>query len=360
MPKNLRIKLPAPPDSSYTIRFEPTLRSMAHTVSRVARIVFLISDSNVSKVWAGQYSDLLSRAGTIVHSLHVRAGERSKTRNIKAQLEDRLIALGAGRDSVIVALGGGMIGDLAGFLAATYLRGVRYIQIPTSLLAQVDSSVGGKVAVDHPRGKNLIGAFHQPALVCIHIPMLTTLPPREFSNGMAEVIKYGAIMDEHLLRYLESHARELFDRTQSVLGRVVRRCCELKGSIVEADERETGIRRILNFGHTIGHAVELLSGYSLRHGESVAIGMVAEARISSRLGLLSEKEVGRLIGLLRRFHLPTEIPRSLTPKRIIRSTLTDKKALNGAVRYTLLERLGRARIDVALTSDEVRELLFNR
>ena len=272
-------------------------------------------------------------------------------------LEDQLLAGGAQRDSVIIALGGGMVGDLAGFTAATLHRGIRYVHIPTTLLSQVDSSVGGKVAVDHPFGKNLIGAFAQPEKVYIDVTTLSSLSSRDFSSGMAEVIKYGAILDRRLFSYLETNSGAILRRQRSALELIVDRSCVLKRRVVELDELETGPRRILNFGHTIGHAVELLSKFALSHGEAVSIGMVAEATMSNALGLCDERDISRLVHVLQQFSLPTSFPSRMRFEAVIAATAHDKKAREGRIEYTLLERIGKARVGVPLTQLDVMRLL---
>ena len=239
-----------------------------------------------------------------------------------------------------------MIGDLAGFVASTLQRGIRYIQIPTTLLSQVDSSVGGKVGIDHPRGKNLIGAFHQPSAVYIDPATLRTLPEFEFSGGMAEVIKYGAILDAAFFGYLERHRSKILRKDPAALRSIIGRCCTLKAEVVRRDEKESSYRRILNFGHTIGHAVEALSHFRIAHGQAVAIGMCCEAKIARELGLITAQECARLIGLIRDMRLPTRLPAKTNLDRLIERTKSDKKSRGGAVRYTLLEAIGRGSIDI--------------
>ncbi len=336
----MRVTLKSTHDRSYPISFVGSIKEIARNIRRnySPASIFVITDSNVGRLYGKELSRELPRS----HTLVVPAGERSKSRAWKGRLEDALIDKGVARDSVIVALGGGMIGDLAGFTAATILRGVGYIQIPTSLLAQVDSSVGGKVAVDHPLGKNLIGAFHQPKGVYICVNTLRTLPEREYRNGLAEVIKYGAILDRSLFATLEDKPGQILARDVHTLQAIVRRCCELKRDVVERDERESGLRRILNFGHTIGHAVEQYSHYRLRHGEAIAIGMAVEADISCRCGLLGRADYERLTSLIASFGLPVSIPRGYHPSDILALATHDKKVSQGKVRYTLLKRIGRA------------------
>jgi 3-dehydroquinate synthase len=275
--------------------------------------------------------------------LTVPPGEHHKTRESWARLTDALLAAGCGRDTTIVALGGGVIGDLAGFVAATFLRGVPVVQLPTTLLAMVDASVGGKTGVDTPAGKNLVGAFHQPAAVIIDPEVLATLPGRALRAGMAEVIKHGVIADSAYLDEVEAALPELdamARRGDDRLAALVARSVEIKGAVVARDEREQGERRILNFGHTIGHAVEAASGWTLQHGEAVAIGMVVEADIAGRLGLADGDVAERVRRVVHRAGLPAAVPRELDEGALLALTHADKKAAAGRVRYALPARVG--------------------
>jgi len=359
MTSKLTIRTSESADQSYPIRFHSTFRSAAADLLKATRgrPLFIITDRNVHSVYRNEIRNriLSERPGSGIFV--VPAGEKTKTRRWKERIEDWLLAQRAGRDAVVVAFGGGMVGDLAGFTAATLNRGVSFIQFPTSLLAQVDSSVGAKVAVDHPLGKNLIGLFSRPAAVYIAIPLLSTLPEPEYLNGLAEVIKYGAILDRSLFRLLEKSSGPLLRRNRDLLATVVRRCCTLKKTVVEADEREHDFRRILNFGHTIGHAVELLSDYSLRHGEAVAIGMAAEARMSVRLGLLSPGDEERLVTLIMKYGLPVSLPRRMHPHRIITATLRDKKSAGEKIAYTLLRAIGEGRTGHLIGPGEAERLI---
>jgi 3-dehydroquinate synthase len=289
--------------------------------------------------------------------IRIPAGEKSKTRAMKNRLEDKLLRAGIDRHSILIALGGGVIGDLCGFVASTLLRGIEYIHIPTSLLAQVDSSVGGKVAVNHPRGKNLIGAFHQPAGVYIDITTLKTLPETEFRNGLAEIIKYAATLDKKLFRYLEDNSYVITQRRRSVLLPIIQQCCKLKRDVIQIDERENNYRRILNFGHTIGHAIEQLSGYRTPHGTAVAIGMCAEAKISMLMGLLKEQDYERLTKLVESYGLPTKIPKRISLLSLIDATLNDKKSQNNLTYYTLLRSIGNAVVGVPFSQKQILSFL---
>ena len=253
---------------------------------------------------------------------------------------DALLAARCGRDSVVVALGGGVVGDLAGFAAAIYQRGIPFIQVPTTLLAQVDSSVGGKTAINHPRGKNMIGAFHQPLAVIADVAALDTLPDRELRAGIAEVIKHGFILDPNFVDWLEENIGKLLARDSVALGYAVQRSCELKAQVVAADEREAGLRAILNFGHTFGHAIEAGAGYGeWLHGEAVGAGMVMAAELSVRAGTLRREDAERVRALVARAGLPVQGPK-LTMERYLELMQVDKKAAGGRVRFVLLEGIG--------------------
>lgn len=268
------------------------------------------------------------------------AGEGNKTRASWADLTDKLLQAGVGRDGAIVALGGGVAGDLAGFVAATYLRGIPYVQVPTTLLAMVDSSVGGKTGVDTPHGKNLVGAFHQPRAVFADVATLQSLPRAHVAAGIAEALKHGAIADRSYFEQTVGARDRLLARDAAALYDLIRRSVEIKASVVGDDEREQGKRAILNFGHTLGHAIEAASGYQLLHGEAVALGMVLEARLGQAVGVTDGGAVTALTEAVGAFHLPLELPREATPERLRAVMGTDKKARGGTVRFALLERIG--------------------
>ncbi len=297
--------------------------------------VRLIADEQVYQLYGQQVERGLRSCGYAVTSLAVPIGESSKSLETAARLYDWLVDVGTERRDLVLALGGGVVGDLAGFVAATFLRGLRLVQFPTSLLAQVDSSVGGKVAVNHPRGKNLIGAFHAPSLVVADSEALLTLPPRELSTGMAEIVKTGMILDAALFERLESEAESLLGLDGPGIEQVVARCVELKARVVEEDEREGGVRAILNYGHTIGHAIEAVSGFeAYRHGEAVSVGMAGAARAAVRLGMIDDAVALRQERLLRRFGLPVSCP-GLPPDRLIEAMGHDKKLSQGQLSWVL-------------------------
>jgi 3-dehydroquinate synthase len=287
------------------------------------------------------------------------AGERYKTLNSIQKIYDAALAQRLERSSTIVTLGGGVIGDMAGFAAATWLRGINFVQVPTSLLAMVDASIGGKTGVNHPHGKNLIGAFHQPRLVLIDPQVLATLPPREFRAGMAEVIKYGIIWDSDLFEQLEA-APHLDQRriSEELLQTILTRSCQAKAHVVSQDEKEAGLRAILNYGHTIGHAVESLTGYrTVNHGEGVAIGMVAAAQIAVDLGLWEQESADRQQVLLEKTGLPTKLPAGMDIDAILESLLTDKKVKSGKVRFVLPTKIGAAIVTDQATDAVIRSVL---
>jgi 3-dehydroquinate synthase len=293
-----------------------------------------------------------------VHVVELPDGEAHKDWQTLNRIFDALLAHGCDRRCTLYALGGGVVGDMTGFAAACYMRGIAYVQIPTTLLAQVDSSVGGKTAINHPLGKNMIGAFHQPLRVLCDLDLLATLPEREYRSGLAEVIKYGPIADWDFFEWLEEHSDALLSRNPAALARAVRRCCELKADVVSRDEREGDLRAILNFGHTFGHAIETGLGYGAwLHGEAVSCGMVMAACLSARLGLVDEEIATRLRQLLQRCRLPVAGPAALVPDRYLELMRVDKKARSGEIQFVLLEGRGRAVVRTA-ADPVVREVLI--
>ena len=309
--------------------------------TRLASRYALVTDATVERLHGPAVGAALRAGGFEVETIVVPAGEAHKTRATKEAIEDALADAGIGRDGALLALGGGMVGDLAGFAAATWNRGIPFVAIPTTLLAMVDASVGGKTGVDHPAGKNLIGAFHQPSAVFADVGFLTTLPEPELRSGLAEVVKCGVIRDASLVARLRDEA-QAGARDPEWLASVAAAAVAVKAEVVQADEREGDLRQILNFGHTIGHAVESVSGYALRHGEAVSIGMVAEARCAVRLGLLDEDSARAIEDLLAGLSLPVRVPASprLTPIAILDAARADKKSRRGGLRCAFPSRLG--------------------
>ncbi len=305
----------------------------------------IVTHAKIDRLYGDTVRRSLTAAGFQTISIRVPSGERYKTLGQVERIYDRLIRHRFERGATLLALGGGVIGDMTGFAAATFLRGVACVQVPTTVVAQVDASIGGKTGVDHPMGKNLIGVFHQPRQVCIDPDVLTTLPRREFVAGLAEVVKYGVIADAAFFEYLEEHAEALLAQRPDVVAHCIARSAAMKAEIVSADEREAGRRKILNYGHTFGHAVETLTGYrAVKHGEAVAIGMVAAARLACDIGLLDAETVTRQTRLLTRLGLPTTLP-PLPPAQLIRTLLRDKKVSGGEVYFVLPEKIGAVRVD---------------
>jgi len=300
----------------------------------------IVTNEVVAPLYLPQVREALK--GARVTEIVVSDGEQTKSWEVLESVFDALLAARCGRDTLLVALGGGVVGDLAGFAAAVYQRGIPFLQVPTTLLAQVDSSVGGKTAINHARGKNMIGAFHQPLAVISDVATLDTLPDRELRAGLAEVVKHALALDLAFVEWLEANIPKLLHRDREALMYGIRRCCELKARIVAADEREAGVRALLNFGHTFGHAIEAAMGYGAwLHGEAIAAGMVMAAQLSKNLGLIGDSEVSRVSGLLGRAGLPTRGP-ALAPERLMELMAGDKKAARGKLRFVVLEALGQA------------------
>ncbi|MCZ6915921.1 MAG: 3-dehydroquinate synthase [Gemmatimonadetes bacterium] len=299
----------------------------------------VISDSTVGPRYAERLTQALSAAAPC-RLLTFPAGEGHKTRETWSNLIDQLLEAELGRDGAIVAVGGGVVGDVAGFVAATYLRGIRYVQVPTTLLAMIDSSIGGKTGIDTEIGKNLVGAFHQPTLVVADVATLASLPIKQLAAGVAEAVKHGAIADADYVTSISANAREILARNPAAMADLVRRSVEIKAGVVAADEHEQGQRAVLNFGHTVGHAVEAASGYELLHGEAVALGMVVEAALGSTLGITKAGTAGALESVLQQFDLPTQLPEAWSAERILQAMRHDKKNRAGSIRVTLLHSLG--------------------
>jgi 3-dehydroquinate synthase len=321
------------------------------------RKVAVVSQASVAAP-AGIVLESLRTSGFEPVLLDVPEGEAAKSLEQAARLWDAFLGHGLDRGSVVVAVGGGVVGDLAGFAAAGYMRGIASVLVPTTLLAQVDASIGGKVAVNHPRAKNLIGAFHQPRLVLVDPGTLSALPEREYRSGLAEVVKTGAALNLELFTTLEANVPALRRREPELLERVIAACCAEKATIVEQDEREeSGLRMVLNYGHTVGHALETLGGYrTWRHGEAVAVGIVAAARLAQRLGLTDARTAERQVELLAAVELPTRFE-APTPREVSDILHRDKKARENRVPFVLLKALGRAEVCFDVPSETVLEVL---
>lgn len=330
-------------ENSYDIIIEhgslPSLGTRCAALGLSGRAA-VITNPTVAALYGRVVLDSLEAAGFSAVLINIPDGEEYKNPATLNRVYDDLLAAGVDRSSFIVALGGGVVGDLAGYAAATWLRGIPFVQVPTTLLSQVDSSVGGKTGIDHPQGKNLIGAFYQPRLVLIDVATLATLDPRQFRAGLAEVIKYGAIIDRPFFEYLETNMAGILAMEPDVLTAIIRRSCELKAQVVELDEKESGLRAILNYGHTLGHAFEALSGYSgLVHGEAVAIGMALAAQVSVSRGLCSREEADRIVALIERCGLSVAVP-SFDRQKLLDALAADKKAKSGTITFICNSGIG--------------------
>lgn len=314
----------------------------------------LVTNDRLAPLHLDDLHNNLAQAGVKIDRVILPDGEQHKSLAVLEQVFSALLAKPHGRDTTIIAFGGGVIGDLAGFAAASYQRGVRFIQVPTTLLSQVDSSVGGKTAVNHPLGKNMIGAFYQPASVVIDLDYLKTLPRREFSSGLAEVIKYGIILDAAFFTWLETYLEALLALEPQALAYCIRRCCELKANVVAADERDQGQRALLNLGHTYGHAIETYMGYgNWLHGEAVAAGIMMAVHTGRLLGRFGDVNTERIKALLLRAGLPVSGPKEMAPEAYLPHMMRDKKVIAGRLRLVIPVVLGRAEVCAGVESDMV-------
>jgi 3-dehydroquinate synthase len=347
---------------SYDVHVAAGLLDAAGEIVRAAAPAHryaIISDSNVAPLYAARVRESVGAAQSEIFI--VPAGESHKTRDQWSRLTDALLGAGFGRDTTILALGGGVVGDLAGFVAATYMRGVPFIQLPTTLLAMIDASVGGKTGVDTAAGKNLVGAFHRPRAVIADPASLATLPMEELRSGAAEAIKHGAIADAAYYASVDSALPAALDAPAGEAMRaLIVRSIQIKAGVVQLDEREGGVRRILNFGHTLGHAIEAESGYRLLHGQAIAIGMMLEARLGERLGVTDSGTANALGTTLEKAGLPLTVPNELDPALILAATRGDKKAREGVTEYALLEKIGRATAGLRAPDEMVLAILAER
>jgi 3-dehydroquinate synthase len=318
--------------------------------------VIMVTHPSVKQLYGDALQNNLKAAGMSPEVLEVPEGEENKSLEQASRLYHELSRLQAERTTTILALGGGVIGDLAGFVAATYMRGMPLVQVPTTLLAQVDSSIGGKTAVNQGKIKNTIGVFYQPSLVIADIAALKTLPENEFVNGMAEIIKYGIIQDEVLFRLLENNVERVKNRDESFLEEIVFRCASIKADVVGKDEKDTGLRNILNFGHTLGHAIETVSDFGIGHGKSVASGMIIASRISRKMGLLSESEFNRIKYIICQYGLPVQTS-GWDVKELMQATQYDKKRASGRMRMVLVRKIGEVFISEGVNPNLVQETL---
>jgi len=317
----------------------------------------LFSDDAIMRLYGKTVDESLRAAGFVVTRVELPEGERAKTLAVAERCWDALLAAGLDRSSTVLALGGGGVGDLAGFVAATYMRGMNFVQLPTTVLAQVDASIGGKTAIDHPLAKNLIGAFHQPRLVVVDPLTVQTLSEREFRSGVAEIVKHGVVLDAAYFAELERDHAALLAREVPVLERVIAGSCRLKADVVERDEREAALRNVLNYGHTVGHAIEAASAYSTyTHGEAVSLGMVAEARLAHRLGIANVSTVARQERILAALGLPIRMP-ALDRDAVLTAMTRDKKARDGKLPFVLAPEIGTFRLVYDVSPADVRAVL---
>ncbi len=342
--EKVRVSLKKKIDYSYGIFIEKALLNKLPAIlkkNKIGQRYAIICDSNTKKMFGQQLLAGCKKAGLRASLLSFPAGEQSKSLEMLAKLQNQMLLQGFDRKSTVIALGGGVTGDLAGFVAATYMRGIACVQVPTTLLAMVDSSIGGKVAIDLPKGKNMCGVFFQPNAVFIDLNCLRNLPSKQLSNGLAEVVKHAVVADKKLFKFLEKNKEKILRKDLNVLGTVVKRNCEIKAAVVERDEQEKNLRKILNYGHTVGHALEVLGNYSrFSHGEAVSIGMAAAGLVSNRLGLLSLQELERQNALLTAFGLPIRLPR-FSVAEIIEAMRHDKKAEKGKAMFVLPAAIGK-------------------
>ena len=357
----VRVELKEEADNSYGIFIgEGLFGNLAGELKQkpVANAYAIIADYVVADIYGKKLLKSFQKESLHAHLITFPAGEKSKSRKTKERIENAMLNLGFGRDSCIIALGGGVVGDLAGFVAATYMRGVPYIQVPTTLLAMVDSSIGGKVAVDVKNAKNAVGAFYQPKKAIIDLNFLKTLPKKELVNGLAEVIKHALIQDKDFFHFLEKNIGRILEFDLGILKQVIKRSCEIKAGIVTEDEKEKGMRMLLNYGHTIGHAVESALNYRISHGHAISIGMNYAAKLSAKKGFLHEGSVIRQNNLLEHIGLPHRLSHhQLKPKKILEHIRFDKKIINKKLNFVLLNSIGDAFVSDSIDLDDIKIVL---
>lgn len=348
-------------ERSYNITIDAAiLRAVGQHLKRFefSNKIAMVSNPTVYSLYGEPVASSIRNAGFELIEVSIPDGEEYKNLESVSKIYEQLLTTRLDRKSALIALGGGVIGDMTGFAAATYMRGIDFIQIPTTLLAQVDSSVGGKTGVNHKLGKNMIGSFWQPRAVFIDLDTLATLPKKELLAGLAEVIKYGVIWDSDLFAFLESSRDEILSLDRRSLEYIIKKSCEIKAEVVSKDERESGLRAILNYGHTIGHAVETVTGYTkFLHGEAVAIGMHHEAVLAEMCGLISGEEVERIRALIDSYGLPFEMPDECGTDKMMSTMKLDKKAVAGDMKFILPERIGKVRIESGISTEVVKKAL---
>lgn len=348
-------------DTVYDIIFEEDYSGLPEAVSSLGfegRRLCIISDSNVFPIYGEEAAAALRKVSDKVYSIVFPAGEENKNLDTVRDIYRKLIGYGFDRKDLVIALGGGVVGDVAGFASATYLRGIDFVQLPTTLLSCTDSSIGGKTGVDLDEFKNMVGAFHMPRLVYMNLSALSTLDDREFASGMGEVIKHGLIRDAAYYEWIINNFSEINERETGALCHMIKRSCEIKRDVVEKDPTEKGDRALLNFGHTIGHAIEKYMGFKLKHGECVALGTIASCYISYKREMLTTEENYEIRDMFVPFGLPISLPEDTDVEEIIRLTRSDKKMDGGRIRFVLLKDVGKAYIDTGVTDDEIRESLL--
>lgn len=342
-------------DFHYPICFEENFSNLAHAIREeglMDRKICIVTDSNVGPLYESAVEEALRKVSSDISVFTFEAGEKNKNLDTVSSLYQELIQNGLDRKSLLVALGGGVVGDLTGFGAATYLRGIDFIQIPTTLLAQVDSSVGGKTGVDFQQYKNMVGAFHQPRLVYMNLSTLTTLPAEQFACGMGEILKTGLICDGEFFRFVCREQESIKALDMKLIATMVRRCCEIKAGVVERDPKEQGERALLNLGHTVGHAVEKLKNFTLLHGQCVGAGLVAAAYLSMKRGLLNEQEYQEICRGCADYDLPIHVD-GLIPRDVLAATKKDKKMEQGHIKFILMDGIGKSFIDKTVTDAEM-------
>ena len=342
-------------DFHYPICFEENFSNLAQAMRAeglVDRKICIVTDSNVGPLYESAVEEVLRKVSSDISVFTFEAGEKNKNLDTVSSLYQTLIQNGLDRKSLLVALGGGVVGDLTGFGAATYLRGIDFIQIPTTLLAQVDSSVGGKTGVDFQQYKNMVGAFHQPKLVYMNLSTLTTLPAEQFACGMGEILKTGLICDGEFFRFVCREQESIKALDMKLIAAMVCRCCEIKAGVVERDPKEQGERALLNLGHTVGHAVEKLKNFTLLHGQCVGAGLVAAAYLSMKRGLLNEQEYQEICRGCADYDLPIHVD-GLIPQDVLAATKKDKKMEQGHIKFILMDGIGKSFIDKTVTDAEM-------
>lgn len=343
----------------YDIKFEESYDNLYIELEKLGakdRKFCIISDTNVSKHYLNEVKELLENKCALVETFIIQAGEQSKNLNTVSSLYEHLIESKFDRNDILIALGGGVVGDLTGYAAATYLRGIRFIQLPTSLLAMVDSSIGGKTGVDFNAYKNMVGAFHQPDLVYINLKTLYTLSDSQFNSGLSEIIKHGLIKDFDYYEWLKENQTKIKEKDIDILKEMIYKSCIIKKEVVELDPTEKGERALLNFGHTIGHSVEKLMEFSLLHGECVSIGIVAASYLSLKRGSITKEQYEDIVHTLKNFHLPVTIS-NLDTKEVVDVTKIDKKMEAGQIKFILLDQIGKAVIDKNVTDEEMSDAI---